>query len=57
MYQKFIEKMVEDDKRKWAKVQRDFNKAINEALRIKPTSNTNVCNTPSISVVSSTKEG
>jgi hypothetical protein len=29
MYQKFIEKMVDDDKRKWAKVQRDFNKALN----------------------------
>ena len=35
MYKKFIEKLVEDDKRKMQKMQKDFNKALSMAINLK----------------------
>ena len=35
MYKKFIERLVEDDKRKTQKMQRDFNKALSMAINLK----------------------
>lgn len=35
MYKRFIEKLVEDDKRKMVKIQRDFNKALSMAINLK----------------------
>ncbi len=34
MYKKFIEKLVEDDKRKMQKMQKDFNKALSMAINL-----------------------